>query len=303
MALHNPPINIPFVDITTGIVTRPWQEWLLINKLDKANRVEDGTENNIATLTADGHPQDSSTGLAGEDLVGTTDAQELANKTFAELVSTRILASNGSGGLSETDLSAWVLGTALQVTTTAVGDGTVILSLPAPLRVPETGDNYLSVLSDGDIVFVGTAGLCFGSLYLHEGTANVDISTAGQGVYVKVTGFTTGLLNNVTINSDAFNVGHVGVYKVNWKVCGDSVGNNKTYEIDIFVNDVEQHDGSARREFGASGSLGELNGSAILDITDTAHDIDIRMKEPGVGAGTDFDIYHLNFNVVQIGGT
>ena len=303
MALHDPPIEFPFIDMSTGFVTEPWVEWLTINKRDKANRVENGTEDNVVTLDADGHPQDSSIVLAGVALVGTTDAQELANKTFAELVSTKILSSDGSGGLAEIDLDDWINGTASQVTITDGGDGTITISLPAPLRVPATGANYLSILADGAPVFVGTSGLCYGSLYLHEGADNVDISTAGQGVYVKITGFTSGLTNNVTINSDAFNVGYVGVYKVNWKVSGDSVGNNKIYEVDIFVNGVEQSDGSGRKEFGALGSLGELSGSAIIDITDTAHDIDIRMKEPGAGVGTDFDIYHLNFNIVQIGGT
>ena len=90
---------------------------------------------------------------------------------------------------------------------------------------------------------------------------------------------------------------------MNYKVSGDSAGVNKTYEVDIFVNGVEQHDGSGRKEFGAAGSLGEISGSAILDITSTAHDIDIRLKEPGAGAGSDFDIYHLNFNIIQIGVT
>ena len=76
----------------------------------------------------------------------------------------------------------------------------------------------------------------YGSLYLHEGAGNVDISTAGQGVYVKITGFTTGLLNGATINSDAFNVDIPGVYKVYYKVSGDSAGVNKIYEVDSLRN-------------------------------------------------------------------
>ena len=143
----------------------------------------------------------------------------------------------------------------------------------------------------------------FGSLYLHEGAVNVDISTAGQGVYVKITGFTTGETKNVTINSDAFNVNRVGMYKVDWQISGDSQGNNKDYEVDIFINSVEQSDGSARRAFGATGSLGSLSGTCICDVTSTSHDIDIRMKEIGADAGTDFDIFNMNFNITRIGNT
>jgi hypothetical protein len=46
-----------------------------------------------------------------------------------------------------------------------------------------------------------------------------------------------------------------------------------------------------------------MSGTAILDITDTGHDIDIRIKEPGAAAGTDIVLLHINFNIVQIGGT
>ena len=156
---------------------------------------------------------------------------------------------------------------------------------------------------EDDLLFSGAgSGIPYGFLYLHEGAQNVDISTAGQGVYVKIGGFTTGKLNNVTVNSDAFRVGAVGVYHVLWHVSGDSVGNNKDYEIDIFVNGVEQPDGSQRRQFGAAGSLGSFSGSGGIEVTNTAHDIDIRMKEMGAGAGTDFDIFNMNFNIRMVGG-
>ena len=143
--------------------------------------------------------------------------------------------------------------------------------------------------------------IAYGSLYIHEATLNVDISAVGQGVYVKITGFTTGELSDVSVNSDAFNAGIIGVYKIDWQVSGDSAGNNKDYEFDIFVNSVEQSDGSARRSFGGAGSLGSMSGTAILDITSTSHDIDIRVKEVGSGGGTDFDIFNMNFNIVRLG--
>jgi hypothetical protein len=157
--------------------------------------------------------------------------------------------------------------------------------------------NDIGVADDGDGSITLSRNIAYGSLYLHEGAINVDISTPGQGTYVKITGLTSGLTNNITINSDAFNVAYPGIYKVNWQISGDSQGLNKTYEIDIFVNGVEQSDGSARREFGAADSLGCLSGTAILNITSASHDIDIRMEEPGAGAGTDFDIFHANFNI------
>ena len=68
-----------------------------------------------------------------------------------------------------------------------------------------------------------------------------------------------------------------------------------------FVNGVEQDDGSSRRKFGAAADYGSFSGTALLDITNISHDIDLRIK--GVGTDVDIDIFNLNFNIVQIGGT
>lgn len=146
-------------------------------------------------------------------------------------------------------------------------------------------------------------GPSYGSLYVHEGAGNIDISTVGQGVYVKITGLTTGLCRNVTKNSDAFNVTYPGIFKVDWSISGDSQGNNKDYEVDIFLDGSEQADGSARRVYGAAGSLGSISGTGFIDVTDATHDIDLRMKELGAGAGTDFDIFNMNFNILRIDET
>ena len=130
MALHDPPLEVPFINTKTGFVTEPWAKWLIINKRDKANRVEDGTEDNVMLIDDTGNPKDGSRALPSGDLVGSTDTQELENKTFAELVSTKILASDGSSGLQEIDLSDWVAGTSGRITVTDDGDGTVTLTVP-----------------------------------------------------------------------------------------------------------------------------------------------------------------------------
>ena len=84
---------------------------------------------------------------------------------------------------------------------------------------------------------------------------------------------------------------------------GDSDGINKDYHGDLFLNGVEQADGSARQVWGGAHDLGNMAGSAIIDITDTGHDLDLRIKEDGAGVGTDIVLYHVNFNIVQVGGT
>lgn len=214
------------------------------------------------------------------------------NIILGSATASRLLSTDGDKVFeSVVALTSWIAGTANQILITDDGDGTVTISIPDPFNVP------------GDLVFVGASkGLGYGSLYLHEATVNIDITGAGVDTYVKITGLTTGLLNNVTINSDAFNADNTGVYKVDWQISADSQGNNLVYECDIFVNGVEQDDGSSRRKFGAAADYGSFSGTALLDITDTSHDIDLRLKQVG-GVAADIDIFNLNFNIVQIGGT
>ena len=181
--LHNPPIDIPFVDLTTGMVTRPWQEWLIINKRDKANRVEGGTEDNLAVIDADGHPKDSLTTLPDGEFVGTTDPQELENKTFAELVGTKILASDGAGGLSEIDLDDWITGIAgrILVGVTDPNDGTVTLTVPLKADFGITSDaNGLSLKQQtnvADAVAVSAVTLTAGTDQVNITTCNTTLAT------------------------------------------------------------------------------------------------------------------------------
>lgn len=158
MALHDPPIEVPFIDMSTGMVTEPWQQWLIINKRDKANRVEGAISNNIAVLDANGHPTDSLTSLPTGDIVGSDSEQTLSNKSFAELLSTKILASNGSGGLSETNLSSWIYGTSGRITVTDNGDGTVTLTVPLKSSFGITSDaNGLSLKQQANVADSSTS--------------------------------------------------------------------------------------------------------------------------------------------------
>ena len=154
----------------------------------------------------------------------------------------------------------------------------------------------------GDLTFASVgSGLHYGAECLHEGDIELDFSTAGQGVYIQVTGMAAGPLNGVTIASNKFSVTKTGLYKISWDLSADSQGTGKDYECDVFVNGVEQDCASARRSFGAVGSLGVLGATGVVEITNVAHEIEIKMKEVGAGAGTNINIFNANFNISQIG--
>lgn len=146
----------------------------------------------------------------------------------------------------------------------------------------------------------GPKSRAFGDYWIHEDSINVDISTVGQGVYVKITGWSPGASRDVLLVDDSFKVLEPGWYKVTWHISGDSVGVNKEYEFDIFVNGEELDTGSAIRQYGAAGSLGNTAASGIVFIENSDYNIDLRMKESGAGAGSDFDINAAGFNIIQM---
>lgn len=146
MALHKPPLEVPFVDLETGFVTEPWAKWLIIAQTDKANKVEDGTAGNITTLTSDGDIQDGSAALI--DVTNIVD-------NFAELSSTRLLASDGSGNLQEVDLDDWVTAGS-RITITDDGDGTITIEASDQVASIDINDyitgtaNEITVTDGGD---------------------------------------------------------------------------------------------------------------------------------------------------------
>ena len=64
MALHDPPLQVRFIDERTGLVSRPWAEWLIIVKRDKIDVVDSATDGNIATFDEDGNIEDANSSLS-----------------------------------------------------------------------------------------------------------------------------------------------------------------------------------------------------------------------------------------------
>lgn len=210
-----------------------------------------------------------------------------------------VIPNDNSSGLG-----AWILYDI--ICKELISDGALIANatipiLSGPIRIPGFADGVLTVDGSGNISAVPKI---YGGMYIHEGAVNVDISAVGQGVYVKIDSMTEGIGNNVTAVADyALKGSQIGHYEIFWQISGDTQGNLKDYEVDIFVDDVEQPEGSARREYATPGSLGSMSGQGRINLTNVSHEIDIRMKETGSGAGTDFDIFNMNFTIERMGPT
>jgi hypothetical protein len=224
--------------------------------------------------------------LTADELKSMTDWPEAMIEEWLNFV-------NNFAALAQGVDSKTVEGTEDQIISEDSESGGVILSLPDPLVTP--GDLHVT----GKLVLSEESGLPYGSLYAKGASITVDISGAGQGVFVKITGLTTGLLNNVTVSSNAFNVATVGVYKVDWQVSAYSA-TGKVYQFSIFRNTFEQSDGSAqmRIENDTAGQEHIFSGTGLINITNVGQAIDLRVEQVNAGP-SDLTLTNVNFNITQ----
>lgn len=169
-------------------------------------------------------------------------------------------------------------------------------------KMGDDNTNYMRVGSSGDVIFVGHAGFLFGSLYGHELTKSIPTS---GGAYITISGasmWTAGPTN--TVNQSASNgsmtVTEPGRYKVDWSLSCESAVASQDIDVDLFINEVEQSDGSARKVLGAGSAKGNMGASAILDCAD--NDV-ITLRIKNNTSNNAIIIYNANFNVLHIGGT
>ena len=163
----------------------------------------------------------------------------------------------------------------------------------------DVGDNNLKV--GGDLTFqTAGGGLPYGSIYAHEKTVTLDLS---GGTYIQISGATLleqGLTNLVTpsISGGYLMPSISGAYKVDWSLSCESATASQDIDVDIFVNDVEQADGAARRKLGSSNDKGNMGGSAIIALN-ANDEVNLRIKNNTGNA--DVIIYDCNINIMQVG--
>jgi len=160
--------------------------------------------------------------------------------------------------------------------------------------------NYAALAADGDLTFVGTAGLSHGGMGQENVPTTITIAVAGTAVIVD--GMSGGDTNNVTFqNAQELKVGKAGKYYVVWSVSFNMVSSSgQECEGAIGLNGAAQSFGSAHRKIAPANDTGDMSGCAIMDL---AVDDLITIMVTNETSTVDIVIAHAGLILVQVGGT
>lgn len=165
--------------------------------------------------------------------------------------------------------------------------------------------NYSSISETGDVVFVGSAGLAYGEIYVADNTITTDL--AAQDTWYQITIYNTdGANNNATPDhtNDHITVTKAGHYLVNCHLCIKSAASN-SYVFSVFKNngDTQFANLQGHRQTTVANKPGSLSINGIIDVA--ANDtIEVWVKRTDGGAvSKSVTIINSALSLVQIGGT
>lgn len=175
-------------------------------------------------------------------------------------------------------------------------------------RFGDQATNYMTIESDGDVNFVGGAGLQLGEIYAHDNAVGTTIGAAGKANKVQVTIFDTDGLSNGSVtpshSSDHITIGKAGFYFVCISLSVSSAGggaddmgyslwkNNGTVEFE----NLHTH----RQMSGGAGDRASISLSGIVDVA--ANDtLEVWLWNEDNTEGVVID--DITLSVFQIGGT
>jgi hypothetical protein len=178
------------------------------------------------------------------------------------------------------------------------------LDVNGDTRMGDSSTNYVEVESDGDVVFVGGAGLAFAEIYVKDSVATISLDADNADVLV--TQFTTnGQSNNCTADAanDKITITVTGKYLVTASVVASiDVGAATTLEISAYLNGAEQTNVHACRDLASAAGNGSISLCGVIDVTTASWDLDLRANVTDTNA-RDITFRDLNLTVTQIGGT
>lgn len=286
------PPDVQLVDPETGLPTKDflgYMEQLTFRINDRASLPNLPTVDNFVSFDSNGDLQDSGLDVTSSPVVGEDDAQTLTNKilttpTIGDFSNAGHDHSNATNG----DIIS--LNRDFQAGSHGIGD--------------ITNGHYTDIDYTGLLTFLGTAGLPFGELYIHD--ADIDLVIAGADAYTQITNLTQGLLKNLTMESNGLKIAKEGLYLVIWNLSGCAqAGINQNYHFALFKEAAEQNNGSG--QFQSNEDINEddadiksTSGVAVLDCA-VDDNIDLRVKN--VGDSENLNVKDVSLIAIMIGGT
>lgn len=163
--------------------------------------------------------------------------------------------------------------------------------------------------TNGELSFIGTAGMVFGSFW---GNEIGFVVAGGTGTYQDIFDgdITTGQLHNVTHNTtdeNTLDIGtFAGMYLVNWSMSVKATGANKHIIGAIGIDAgggadslTAQNDG--RNHVVSTGNVEfGLSGTAILDLSANS---EVGLMVTNETDGTNITVEHVSLSILQVGGT
>lgn len=178
----------------------------------------------------------------------------------------------------------------------------------SPGLVVGDGTNYAAFGADGDLKFVGTAGLLFGEISAHDLEATIAISGTGVGNKVQITTFdTNGPSNGMTPDhtNDHITVDTAGHYLLTVSIALESTGAGSAALVGIAAyknNGVTSFDNChAHRRLSGGGTdegSASISGIVDLDVNDT-----VEVWFWNETNTNDLVVDDITLSLVQIGGT
>jgi len=129
---------------------------------------------------------------------------------------------------------------------------------------------------------------------MYDNTGIVTSITPND-VYYTITGFTTGLNNEVTVDDSIFTITKAGVYRVSMNQAFISSNNSMVCHVSVFVDDVESQVESERK-MGTSSDVGSSSGGGLLSLA-VGEVVKLKAK---ANSGTTITFQHINFVINKI---
>lgn len=170
------------------------------------------------------------------------------------------------------------------------------------------GTNETQFLADGDLVFVGTAGLSFAEIYGADTSTTIAISITGKANKVQITSFTVdGVNNNMTPNhtNDHITVVKAGMYLCTVSIHAESTGGGgaDNYGYSVYKNNGATEFANLHGQRNLTGGGGDEGSMSLSGIIDLAVDDTIEVWLWNNTNADDIIIDDINLSLTMIGGT